>query len=175
MLAGYYPPLSKYSPASRIFSNLLALYRVPQPFRALINNPLKRGLLTHYRKKMIARSLIWAQDSNAEFRKAVARVNAEAGSERVIFVASPITEENSLGAKNSLLYEIRKGKTADALAAERKSVCRPTLDQLRAETELDFRTRTCELATVGHPNPDGARAYAEAIQDSLRKFFESGS
>jgi lysophospholipase L1-like esterase len=174
-LVGYYPPLSKHSPASRIFSNLLALYNVPQPFKAVINNPLKRGLLKHYRQKMIERSLIWANDSTAEFKKAAARVNAESGGERVVFIKSPFTEENSLGAKNTLLYEIRKGKAQDALAAERKSVCRPTLDQLRAATDLDFRTRTCELATVGHPNPDGARAYAEAIQDSLRKFFEFGS
>jgi hypothetical protein len=174
-LVGYYPPLSKYTPASRIFSNLLALYRVPQPFKAAVNNPLNRRLLKYYRQKMIARSLLWANDSTAEFKNAVARINSEAGGERAIFIAAPITEESSLGAKNSMLYEIRKGKTGDALEHERKTVCRSTLDQLRAATDLDFRTRTCELATVGHPNPDGAKAYSEAIQKSLMKFFESGS
>lgn len=167
-LVGYYPPLSRHTPASRIFSNLLELYEISQPFKAIINNPLNRRLLKYYRKKMIARSLIWANDSTAEFKKAVAGLNSEFGSKRAIFIESPITEENSLGAEKSLLYEIKKGKTGDALETERKAVCQPTLAQLKAETDLKFRTQTCELATVGHPNPNGAKAYAEAIQKELK-------
>jgi hypothetical protein len=172
-LAGYYPPLSKYTPGSRIFSNLLELYSVPQPFKAIINNPLNRQILKYYRQKMVTRSLLWANDSNAEFKKAVARLNAESGGkQRAIFIESPLTEENSLGAKKSMLYEIKNGRIDDALFSERKNVCKPTLDKLRAATNLKLRTRTCEFATVGHPNAEGARAYAAAIKNTLESCFE---
>jgi hypothetical protein len=169
VLVGYYPPLSKHTPAKRIFKNLLELYKVPQPFEAMINNPLNRTLLKYYREKMVRRSLIWAEDSNAHFRKAVERVNSYFGAERVVFVQSPIGEENALGAKNTLLFEVgKKGKAPDALAAERLSVCAPTLECLRKETKLTLKTKTCELATIGHPNAAGSRAYAEAVQNALK-------
>ena len=118
--------------------------------------------------------MIWWHDSTLEYQKAVARLNAKFDRTRAVFVNSPITEENSMGTKKPLLYEVgRKGRAADALAAERKAVCKTTLDQLREQTDLKFRNRTCELATVGHPNPEGARAYAEAIRKSLDPFFQS--
>jgi lysophospholipase L1-like esterase len=173
-VVGYYPFLSRQTPSSVIFNNLLEMYEVAPPLKALINNPLNRSLLGHYRRKMVERSLIWWRDSTREYQKAVARLNEKFDRPRAVFVRSPITEENSMGTKNPLLYEVgKKGRAADARAAERKAVCKPTLDQLREQTDLKFRARTCELATVGHPTPEGARLYAAAIQKSLKPFFQS--
>lgn len=171
-VVGYYPFLSPHTPAKKIFNGVLEIYNFPRALKFLINNPLNRRTLRYYRKKMIKRSQIWAEDSTREFKKAIEKVNAGFEIPRAIFIESPIKEENSIGAKKSLLYEIEKrGKVADSLAAERKTICRETLDGLREATGLKLRTRTCELATVGHPNIEGSRAYAEAIRNALKPFI----
>lgn len=172
-IGGYYPFLSKNTPASRIFSNLLAIYDVPQPLKALINNPLNRRILKRYRKKMVERSTIWAENSTLEFQKAINRLNAKFETPRAVFIESPITEAHCIGTKNPLLHEIKNGKAQDALAAERKSVCKETLDKLRKSTDLKLKTRTCELATVGHPNAEGSKAYAEAIKAKLAPILQN--
>lgn len=168
VVAGYYPFLSKHTPSSTIFNHVLEIYDVPPPLKALINNPLNRRLLKRYRRKMIERSAIWAENSTLEFGKAVDRLNAKFEKPRAVFVASPIKEENSIGAKNTLVYEVgKKGKAQDALASERLEVCGKTIDKLKKATDLKLRTRTCEIATIGHPNVEGSRAYAEAIKEKL--------
>jgi hypothetical protein len=172
VVVGYYPFLSKYTPSSKIFNNLLEIYDVPQPLKSLINNPLNRRLLKRYRKKIIERSSIWAENSGVEFKKAVDRLNAKFESQRAVFVASPIKAENSIGTKKTLLFEVgKKGKAEDALAAERMSVCGKTIDELKRLTDLKLRARTCELATIGHPNVEGSKAIAEAIKEKLTPFF----
>lgn len=172
VVVGYYPFLSKYTPTSRIFNNVLEIYDVPQPVKSLINNPLNRQLLKRYRKKMVERSMIWAENSTLEFKKAVERLNAKFESQRAVFIESPIKAENSIGTKKTLLYEVgKKGKTEDALAAERMSVCGRTIDELKRLTNLKLRARTCELATIGHPNVEGSKAIAEAIKEKLTTFF----
>lgn len=171
-VVGYYPFLSEQTPTSKIFNNLLEIYEISPFVKTLINNPLNRNLLKSYRQKMVARSRIWAENSNAEFNQAVNRLNAKFDRRRAVFIASPFTEENSIGAKNPLIYEVgKKGKAPDALAAERLAVCGKTIDELKKSTGLKLRSRTCELATIGHPTPEGSRAYAEAIQSSLKAFF----
>ena len=174
VLVGYYPFLSKYTPASTMLNNLLEIYEFPRPLKSAINNPLNRRLLKRYRKKMIERSLIWAQDSTREFKKAVERLNTESGKQRAVFVESPIKEENSIAAKKPLVYETgKKGRAQDALAEERLKVCDKTIDELNKLTDLKFRTRTCELATIGHPNVEGSKAIAEAIRENLKPFFQT--
>jgi hypothetical protein len=121
---------------------------------------------------MIARSMIWAEGSTTEFKKTVARLNAEFGTQRAIFVASPIKEENSLGAPKTLVFELGKNdKPQDPMAAERKALCQETLPGLRKSTDLKFGTRVCEMAGIGHPDPEGAKAIAGAIQNDLKQFF----
>ncbi|MGC2236708.1 MAG: hypothetical protein WA584_11135 [Pyrinomonadaceae bacterium] len=173
-VCGYYPFLSKYTPSSKIFNNLLEIYDVPQPVKSLINNPLNRRLLKPYRKKMVERSMIWAENSNIEFKKAIERLNAKFDKPRAVFIESPIKAENSIGAKNALLFEVgKKGKAEDALAAERMSVCGKTIDELKKLTDLKLRARTCELATIGHPNVEGSKAIAEAIKEKLTPIFQT--
>jgi lysophospholipase L1-like esterase len=174
VVVGYYPFLSKYTPASRILDNLLEIYEFPRPLKSVINNPLNRQLLKSYRRKMIERSMIWATDSTREFKKAVERLNAESGKQRAVFVESPIKEENSIAAKNPMLYETeKKGRAPDALATERLKVCDETIDELKKLTDLKFRARTCELATIGHPNVEGSKTIAEAIRENLKPFFQT--
>jgi hypothetical protein len=176
VVVGYYPFLSKYTPARTMLNNLLEIYEFPRPLKSAINNPLNRRLLKRYRKKMIERSLIWAHDSTREFKKAVARLNTESGKQRAVFVESPIKEENAIAAVKPLVYETgKKGRAQDALAEKRLKVCDETIDELKKLTDLKFRTRTCELATIGHPNVEGSKAIAEAIKENLKPFFQSAA
>jgi hypothetical protein len=174
VVVGYYPFLSKYTPASVMLNNLLEIYEVPRPLKSAINNPLNRRLLKRYRKKMIERSMIWATDSTRELKKAVERLNAQSGKHRAVFVESPIKEENGIAAPKPLVYETgKKGRAQDALAEERLKVCEETIGELKKLTDLKFRTRTCELATIGHPNVEGSKAISEAIKENLNPFFQT--
>ncbi|HEX8737632.1 MAG TPA: hypothetical protein VF721_20030 [Pyrinomonadaceae bacterium] len=174
VVVGYYPFLSKHTPARVMLNNILEIYEFPRPLKSAINNPLNRRLLKSYRKKMIERSQIWATDSTREFKKAVARLNTESGKQRAVFVESPIKEENSIAAPKPMLYETgKKGRAQDALAEERLKVCDETIDELKKLTDLKFRARTCELATIGHPNPEGSKAIAEAIKENLKPLFQT--
>jgi hypothetical protein len=134
----------------------------------LINNPLNRVLWRRYRRKMIRRSRIWFDDSSVAFGRAVRAVNNQTGREQAIFVQLPFGEQNGYGARETYLWGVaKKGVAADPMSKTRKAECRPTLDELRRETELTYRTRVCELASIGHPNAAGSAAIAEAIRKIL--------
>ncbi len=172
VLVGYYPFISKYSLRKQIVRHVMEIEDLPDPLQAVINNSLGRQLYKYYLKKMIARSMIWAEGSTTEFKKTVARLNAEFGTQRAVFVASPIKEENSLAAPKTLVFELGKNdKPQDPMAAERKALCQETLPDLRKSIDLKFGTRVCEMAGIGHPDQEGAKAIAQAIQNDLKQFF----
>ncbi|HEV7646181.1 MAG TPA: hypothetical protein VGO50_19765 [Pyrinomonadaceae bacterium] len=169
VLVGYYPVISKYTPKKKLLNHVLEVSNFPGALKALVNNPLNRALLKHYTSKMIARSVLWAEGSTIEFKKTVARLNAEFGSQRAVFVDSPIKEKNSLGAPKTLVFELGKhGRLQDPMASERKTICQEVLPGLRESTDLKFGTRVCEMAGIGHPDPEGAKAIAEAIRRELK-------
>jgi lysophospholipase L1-like esterase len=173
-VVGYYPMLSKRSSRKKIFNHILELYDLPGALRPLVNNPLQRQLLKYYANKMIRRSLLWAESSTVEMKKAVARTNANFAAQRAVFIESPITEENSLGTKNSLLYELGPhNKVVDTTAAARKEICDQTLPGLHRSTGLKFSVHMCEIAGIGHPTPAGAKLIAEAIETALKPALTS--
>jgi lysophospholipase L1-like esterase len=169
---GYYPIITSHTPMKKIVNDILEIYNSPGWLKPLINTRLKRQFFRIYRKKMIIRSRVWHQGSTDELKRAVKKTNIRSGKQRAIFIESPFGEENGYGAKNTLLWKVGKeGRGADALYAERKIECRETLDRLRKKTQLKLRTRVCELASIGHPNVEGSKAFAEAIQNSLKQFL----
>lgn len=165
---GYYPIITSHTPVKRIMNDVLELYNWPGWSKPLINNPLNRVLWRRYRRKMIRRSRIWHEQSTSALKRAVDLANRSAGDERVIFVPAPFTDINGYGAPKTYLWTVAsKGKAADHASEQRKTVCRPTLDELRRETSLKYRTRVCELASIGHPNAAGSAAIAEALRETL--------
>jgi hypothetical protein len=62
---------------------------------------------------------------------------------------------------------MKKGRTEDPLFEARGTECRASLAELKSSTGLKYPVRLCEIAAIGHPNPAGSRAYAEAIKREL--------
>lgn len=171
-VVGYYPIITSHTPMKKIVNDVLEIYNYPRWTKPLINTPLKRQFFRIYRKKMINRSRVWYEGSTVELRRAVEKLNSGFTHQRAVFIESPFSEENGYGAKNTLLWNIaKKGEAADELSAERKIECRETLDALREKTQLKLRTRVCELASIGHPNVEGSRAFARTIQNRLKPYF----
>lgn len=168
ILVGYYPIITRHSPMKRIVNDIMELYSVPGWAKPPINNPATRAIWRLWRGKMIKRSRTWHEGSNAAFASIVEELNSVSGRQRAVFVPSPIDERAAFGTKSSLLFTVgRKGRPADAIGETRLRECPPALSDLRRETRLKYSTRFCELASVGHPTPEGSAAIAAAIQERL--------
>lgn len=171
---GYYPIITRHTPMKRIVNDVLEIYNWPRWIKPLVNNPVERVFWRRYRGKMIERSRIWLEASSLEMKRAIDELNDREKQQRAVFVPTPFTEENGYGAKKTYLWKVaKKGRAADPMKAERKSECRPTLDELREKTKLKYRTRLCELASIGHPNVEGSAVIAAAIRETLRPVMAS--
>jgi hypothetical protein len=169
VVVGYYPIITRHTPMSRIVNDVLEVYNWPRWTKPIMNNPVKRQIWRLWRGKMIERSRIWLDGSTDALQRAVRYVNQSRETERVIFVPSPFGEENGYGATETLLFKVaRRGRAADPKGKIRAEECGPALAELREKTDLRYRTRVCELASIGHPNPEGSAAIADAIRDTLR-------
>jgi lysophospholipase L1-like esterase len=173
---GYYPMLSPKTSGTRLFNNWLEIKSFPRPFKPLANNGLVRKLFFNkLRKKGIVRSRIWFDESTKRLQAAVDKLNSNHGAQRAVFVKSPITEDTCFETPNTLLFRMgKKGVTDDPLYAQRLANCKPTMAELKRSTGIDYPVRLCEMAAVGHPNPAGSRAYAEAIKSALATRLRQG-
>ncbi|MBX3242899.1 MAG: hypothetical protein KF685_00335 [Acidobacteria bacterium] len=168
VVIGYYPIITKHTPMKRIVNDVLELYNWPGWTKPLMNNPMKRILWRRFRGKMIRRSKIWADGSTAELGRAVDVLNKNTGDETAILVVPPFSDTNAYGAKDSYLFKVaKKGFAADPMREVRSDECHPALSELRRDTNLKYRTRVCELASIGHPNEKGSAAIADAVKHAL--------
>ena len=166
---GYFPAVTSKSSSGKILNDWQEALGFPRALKAFVNNPLGRPLFFNKsRARAIQRSTIWYEESNRNLREAVEQINAKYGPRRAVFIWSPLTEDNAVEAPNTLLFRMGKGGVVtDPLALERIKDCRQTLPELKRTADIDYPIRLCEIAAVGHPNPEGSRAYAEAIKTAL--------
>jgi lysophospholipase L1-like esterase len=171
-VVGYFPILSNKTPNGKMLNDMLESFSFPRPLKPLGNNVLTRNIFKPLKNKSLKRSRIWFAESNIEFQKAVNRLNEKLGKQRAIFIKSPISEENALETPNTLLFTMDKsGKTNDAYYEQRSLDCKKEFTQLKREVGYKGSVRHCEIASIGHPNPAGAKAYAESIKESLNQMF----
>ncbi len=171
---GYYPIITRYTPMKRIVNDILELYNWPLWSKPIVNNPVNRSVFRLWKGKMIKRSKIWFQVSSSAFKDVVDSLNASSDRHKAVFVPSPIGERQAFGTRDSLLFTVaRRGRPADPKGTTRLRECGPALQELREDTRLRYRTRFCELASVGHPNPKGSAAIALSIQQTLRHLISS--
>lgn len=166
---GYYPIVSTKSDVNRLSKYLFKVVQFPHPLQWTFTNGVSKQFMKILRKNMTKRSRIWVAESNREMREAIAKVNARFEKPRVIFVESPITEENCFATRNSLLWQTDKDNLPnDERYGERKIECPKAFDEMKYRHYGKLSVRMCELAAIGHLNMEGAKAYAEAIKNSLK-------
>jgi hypothetical protein len=168
-IIGYFPMVSPKSDGVRLFNSWLEARGTKRPLKWMMNNPLMRRL--YFQKvgnRAIARSRLWFDESNKNLEAAIDDFNKGSNRTRAILVRSPLSEENSVEAPNTLLFRMGKnGVPEDPVYLERKADCDAALPELKRSTGLVYSVRFCEVAGVGHPNPAGARAYADAVISAL--------
>ena len=173
-VVGYFPILSPQTNTGKLFNGMLEAYGFPRFFKPVVNNPLVRPLVfKKMKKKAIVRSRIWIADSDLHLQAAVNKFNTDQRKPRAVFIKGPVTEENCFETPNTLLSRMgKKGRVDDALYAERKAQCNEALPELKKTTGIEYPMRFCEMASIGHPNIEGAKAYTESIKAVLRPVLE---
>jgi hypothetical protein len=168
VVGGYFPIVSNKTSTKKLFNAAFELYNYPRPLKPVLNNVVTRQFLKLLHKRVTKSSRIWFAESNLELQKAVNQLNAEIGAQRAVFVKSPFTEENSYAAEKTVLWELKKkGRLDDAYFKERLAQCKNELAPL-IKSGLSYNARFCELAAISHPNPEGAKLFAGAIQNTLK-------
>jgi len=168
-VVGYFPMISPKSNGTRLFNGWLEARGTSRPLKWMMNNPLMRRL--YFQKvgdKAMTRSRLWFEESSKNLQAAVDDFNKRYASPKAVFVKSPLTEDNSVEAPNTLLFRMgKRGIPEDPVFPQRKTDCDAALQELKRSTGLIYPVRYCEVAGVGHPNMAGARAYANAIISAL--------
>lgn len=170
VVIGYFHTITEHSSSSKLLNAWLEALSFPRVLKFVANNPIVRPIFFNkLRKGAIRRSKLWLEESDRNLSEAVNRINAKHGSGRAIFVQSPLTEEHAAEAPKTKLFTMGKdGIVKDAKARERVRDCRVALPKLKKETTIDYPVRLCEVAAIGHPNPAGSQAYADAITAKLK-------
>jgi len=168
-VVGYFPAISPQSKDAKLMNAWLEVLDTNGFKKALMNNAIVRKLVFGtLKKRSIERSRIWVSESSKQSSAAVDKLNSALGRKRAIFVEGPLTDADAAETPNTKLWRMGKhGVVEDAMAQSRIKDCNDALPKLKAETGIDYPVRLCEAAAVGHPNPAGARAYAEAIKTAL--------
>ena len=174
VVVGYFPIVSTASDMNKVSRYLLKAVKFPHPFGLAFTNGASKQLMKVLRKKMAERSRLWVAESNRALSDAVIRTNLNLETARVVFVESPITEERSFGTDRSMLWDTDKDNLpADQRYQERKEICPKVFSELKHHHYGKMSVRMCELAAIGHPNLEGARATADAITAKLKPVLPS--
>jgi lysophospholipase L1-like esterase len=194
VVTGYYPAVSTETSTEHI-CNLIKSVSGIDRYEIIINRFLRfigiknrrfdacasdfiRERVDRLVKTLSALSDVWLEESNRYLQQAVDNLNgnrsldsaASGERRRAIFVKAPFGSKNAYAAPQTYLWQVVLGeapgnyKSNDAFYALREQVC--NCKHIRLD---GFSLRKCFIAGTGHPNVDGARKYAEAIQ---REFAE---
>lgn len=177
VLTGYYPLISEDSdallipPLAGAFG--LSLLSVPGVVVA--------GVLSlAVRKVMADNCRLFAGTANKSFLRAAKEVNGQlthGGDARRVGVAVPaFGPKNAALASNAFVWGLRFTADptelfvpVDGVIHERVQAC-----HLAADAGLIGNYSRCKIASVGHPNPAGVKAYVSAIRAVLQPWVDTG-
>jgi len=136
-----------------------------------INSPV---ILTELVRNLAAGSDVFHEQARAGLTSAVDRVNGEIPGEPVIAFADPnFGPEHAVFTADPWLWGMtRQNASFGSLALDLDVLPEDPLTQLRIEACAEaygiLDLVGCVFASVGHPNPSGARAFADAVIADLR-------
>ncbi len=131
----------------------------PDPFLGAIAGAITAD---QAKKRWISRSIILYAVSSAQIQNAVTL--ADPVGTRIRFASVNFGADNAFAAPDSWLFRIPLGADSyDEAYSERAKACAGIADTVE-------RTK-CNLASLGHPNPRGAQAYASAVIGQLTPFL----
>lgn len=173
-VVSYFPIMGPKSVSSKVFNVWLEAMSFPRPLKPVANSVVTRPFLGFIKKGAIKRSRIWITESSARLKEAVERFNAKSNSAKAVFVPTPITEDTSGETPDTLLFRLGKnGRVEDPLYDLRIERCREPYEKLNKLGGLSESKRSCELSAVGHPNPKGAKAYADSAISAISPMFRN--
>jgi len=154
VVTGYYAPLSNESAdnlAERFIVGFLAMFG----FDAIL--AVKKSDLA----KVYARCALFKSEANTRLAQAVSQTNAALGGAPRFFFADPsFHSTNAVFASVPWVFGIGSDLSPeDGMRRERAVIC--------ASESGDDGEVFCVRASMGHPNPMGAQAYAQAIYPYL--------
>jgi hypothetical protein len=151
IVTGYYPILSDQSDPPSVLDFLGIHGIAPPPF---LDTDVVLGAV-------IARCLQFFEQSTAALQQAV----ADAGDARVAYVDAGFTAANSVFAPNALLWGLNDDlelSPVDAVVDQRHRSCDAAFEEIQV-----LEREQCYRASAGHPNPAGARQFANQILAAL--------
>jgi len=161
IVTGYYPMVSEESDTSVLGGFLAAL-------GALASGALGPGAVVGFGVSEVLRNAVakncavFAATANLCLELAVIEANRQDGSARARFAHPRFTARNAVFAPQSLLWECAFDpfpEPLDPVQGERAGDC----ETHGARTDVD----RCKIASLGHPDPAGARRYFDAIAPLL--------
>ena len=173
-VVGYFPIISAESDVNQISRYLFKAVKFPHPLQFAFTNGMNKQFMKVLRKKMASRSELWVAESNRAFGKAIRSANDNLGSDRIVFVETPITPQNCFATKESMLWQTDdENLPADEMYSTRRVECRKAFDEIKYHHYGKLSRRMCELAAIGHPNVQGSTAYADAIKKVVAPLFKN--
>lgn len=165
VLLGYYPFVSDVSECSIVLNVLKALAFS----RPLLPNSIGAWVIEAFgvslKWRLAERSFYFRNAAHKYIQEAIAHLVSMMPEERVFFADPQFKEENAIGAPETFLYGINPDLSpqdpAD-IVASREKVCEIEAGHGKLPNHVAMR-----CASVGHPNPAGARQYADVVLKCL--------
>src|SRR5215216_5067583 len=183
IVTGYYPFFSAETGNDFVVKALARRFFKTQP------NGGPRMSSREVFERLKVNSSQWHQTSNIRLAEAARSINAEMGSERVMFVKILFPPVYSFAAPKTHLWGFNRspfrmallflsfGKVLlpsnDEVRKQRTASCNEVYKEQRNDTTAEKKDRKalrlfCRYAALGHPNKKGAVLYADAITDVLK-------
>lgn len=167
VVIGYFPIISKMSDLDSLMDLWLGLGLIAAT--VIPPDPLAfRTLLTGYQLRAAALSDLWFKESTAGLQLAVTKINALSpplGGNRFRYASPVFKHQNSYAGPQSWLWKLPRTGPPD--------IAQDQVYQSRAQQCRDAHivNPLCFKASIGHPNVEGARAYANAITAAIAEFL----